>query len=65
MRMMHSRVASFMVVLVFLTSGILLVADQNVLADVPTTITSSGLNTNVGAPVPLPSGEIVRGWNGK
>lgn len=64
MRGMHPRAANFMLALVFWTSGILLVADRNVLADSPTTITSSGLNTQVGAPTLLPSGEITHDITG-
>jgi filamentous hemagglutinin family protein len=60
----HPRAASFMLALVFWTSGILLVADQNVLAEVPTSITSSGLNTHVSVPTLLPSGQITHDITG-
>ena len=64
MRRMHQRAAGFMLALIFCTSGILVVSDQNVLAQVTTAITSSGLNTHVSPPTPLPSGQITHDITG-
>jgi filamentous hemagglutinin family protein len=64
MRGVHQRAASFILGLIFCTSGILVVSDQNVLAQVTTAITPSGLNTHVSAPTLLPSGQITHDITG-
>ena len=58
MRGMHQRAASFILVLIFCTSGIPVVSDQKVLAQATTAITSSGLNTQVSAPTTLSNGQV-------
>jgi filamentous hemagglutinin family protein len=61
---MHKRATSFILAVIFCTPGILVVSDQHVLAQVTTAITPSGLNTQVSAPTPLPSGQITHDITG-
>lgn len=55
-RMQQSAVS--LIALIFCTSGVLVVSEQNVLAQVTTAITPSGLNTQVSAPTTLPNGQV-------